>query len=405
MTPRSRKTGTVCVVSTTSGLAVGGLSTYVRFLTEHLAHDGLATGIARFATDGSRAMDYAATERARTLHGADGLQLQIVAPDRTLRPLAAMARRLIHLPRAQRLAIALFVRAYEPAIARAVPRDTGLVHWVGSGWELLGFAALRVARRRGAVFTVLPAIHPGSWGDSAVDSWLYASADGVLALSEAERTLLLRLGVQDSRISVVGLGPGVGDQGDGTAFRARHALGDRPLVLYVARKERYKGYHALAEAVERVRRSLPSTMLVAIGAPAQSPEPRLPAEALLDLGAADDAEKADALAACDVLCVPSAGESFGIVYLEAWQYAKPVVVGPAPASRELVEHGVTGLHVDQRAEDIEAALLRLLGDPAAARAMGARGQALQSDRYTWRSVWLQHVQSFEQAARFRDGRS
>lgn len=392
----------VCVVSTTSAAAVGGLTTYARYLTQHLAAQAPTTAIARFATDGSRAMDYAAAETPRTLRAGDGSTLQIIAAPRVLRPLAAIARRLVHRPRTQRLAVALFVCAYGPAVARAVPRDTALVHWVGSGWELLGFAALRAARRRGAAFTVLPAIHEGSWGDSPLDGRLYAAADRVLALSRTERMLLERLGVQGARIDETGLGPGVGDEGDGAAFRARHELGDRPIALFIGRKERGKGYHALCEAVERVVRFMPELAFVAIGSPGPGPAPAAPA-ALVDLGSTDDREKADALAACDVLCLPSSRESFGIVYVEAWQYGKPVVVGPSRASRDLVEHGVTGLHVDQHPDEIASALLTLLRDPARAASMGAAGRALQRERYTWAATSLTHAQTFERAVASRTG--
>jgi phosphatidyl-myo-inositol dimannoside synthase len=387
----------VCIVSTTSAMAVGGLATYVRLLSAGLARQRPTTTVARFERDGSRALDPAAAEPRRTLDQGDGVTLTIIAPPRALRPLAWAARRLVHHPRTQRLAVALFVWAYAPALARAVPGDVRVVHWAGSGWELLGFAALRVARRRGAVFTVLSAIHEGSWGDGALDGRLYAAADRVLALSAPESRLLEKLGVQRDRIDVTGLGPGVCHDGDGDAFRARHGLGGRPIVLFVGRKESYKGYHVLCEAIERVRRSIPAAVLVAIGPPAAADERRPAGEALLDLGVTDDREKADALAACDVLCLPSAGESFGIVYVEAWQYGKPVVVGPSPASRDLEQHGVTGLHVDQRADDVEAALLALLRDPAYARGMGARGRALQRERYTWAATLLRHASCFTRA--------
>lgn len=395
--PEQHDAAPVCVVSTTSARAVGGLSTYVRFLTAGLARAGPTTAVARFEHDGSRALDHAAAEPRRTLDEGDGVPVTIIAPVPALRPLAWAARRAVHHPRTQRLAIILFSWAYGPALARAVPHDTRVIHWVGSGWELLGFAALRLARRRNAVFTVLPAVHEGSWGDSALDGRLYAAADRVFALSAPERALLVRLGVDADRIDATGLGPSVGDHGDGVAFRARHDLGDRPIVLFIGRKERYKGYHALCEAMERVRRRCPGAVLVAIGSPDEDPGPRLPADALLDLGAVDDHDKADALAACDVLCLPSAGESFGIVYLEAWQYGKPVIVGPSPASRDLVEHGVTGLHVDQRADELEAALLTLLGDPARARTIGDRGRLLQHERYTWSAACLSHAESFQRA--------
>lgn len=408
----ARPATSICVVSTTSGLAIGGLKTYVRSLTAGLARTDHITTVARFERDGSRALDHAAAETGRVVDQGDGVTLTIIAPPRVLRPLARAASRLVHRRCAQRLAVALFVIAYAPALGRAVPRDVRLIHWVGSGWELLGFAAQRLARRRGAAFTVLPAIHAGSWGDSPLDGRLYAAADRVLALSAPERAILEGLGVQRERIDVTVLGPAVGVGGDGAAFRERHGLGDRPLVLFIGRKERYKGYHALCGAIEAVRRSVPAVMLVAIGSPPAGPDTGLDADALLDLGVVDEQEKADALDACELLCLPSAGESFGIVYVEAWQYGKPVIVGPSPAARDLVEHGVTGLHATQQEHDVEEALLTLLRDPVGARAMGARGKALQQARFTWAAACRSHLESFERAtsgrstaARFDDNRA
>jgi glycosyltransferase involved in cell wall biosynthesis len=392
-----RRGSPVCVVSTTSALAVGGISTYVRWLTGRLADERPTSAVARFTRHDSRALDPGAAEPRRTLNQSTGVPLRIVAPPRILRPLAAASGRLIHTPRLQPAAVAAFVAAFGAPVLRAIPRDVGVVHWAGSGWELLGFAALFVARSRGAAFTVLPAIHPGSWGDGPLDGRLYAAADHVVAASRFEARVLTELGVSPTRITVTGLGPGVRADGDGRRFRARLGLGDRPIVLFLGRKQRYKGYHVLREAVARIRRDVPSVALVAIGGSEEFPRVQLPADVALDLGEAPEIDVADALAACDVLCVPSSGESFGIVYVEAWQYGKPVIVGPAPASRELVEDGVTGLHVEQRADDIARGLLRLLRDPATARRLGAAGRRLQRERYSWPAVWAIHEGVFARA--------
>lgn len=388
----------VCVISTVSGLARGGLSTYVRLLTARLAASGRVTTVARFERDESQLMSYAGVERPRTLDQGGGAVLTIIALPSALRPFAGAAQHLIHRPGCEGVAAEVVVRAYTPHLARAVPDDVRLVHWVGTGRELLGFAALRVARRRQAAFTVLPGIHEGSWGDGTIDGRLYAAADRVFALSSPETSVLGRLGVEAAKIEEIGLGPAVGDEGNGAAFREHHKLGKRPMVLFIGRKERPKGYHALCEAMRVVQGAVPAAVLVAIGPCVAGEDPVSPSGCLLDLGATGDREKADALAACDVLCVASTGESFGLVCVEAWRYGKPVIVGPSSASRDLVKHGVTGLHVDQRAEDIADALLKLLAHPETARAMGARGRALQRSRYTWEMTWRRHAEGFERAA-------
>jgi len=290
--------------------------------------------------------------------------------------------------------VSLFRHAYQQRLAEAIPAAVDVVHYVGTGWELLGFAALAEARKRGAGFTVLPAVHPDTWGDSPLDVRLYNQADAVLTLSDHERQHLIRLGTNAALLRTIGLAPASEVTGNEGRFRRTHRLGSRPLVLFVGRKNRGKGYHALRRAMASVMAAVPSTCLITVGPDAEPPYPQLPEGALLDLGQAEETDKADALAACNVFCMPSAHESFGIAYVEAWSYGKPVVAGPAPAVRELVTDGVNGFCVSQDPTEIAAALVRLLRDPALCQHMGAAGQALQQERYTWDAVTEVHETVF-----------
>ena len=83
------------------------------------------------------------------------------------------------------------------------------------------------------------------------------------------------------------------------------------------------------------------------GDPCHDELSKLPHGSFRDIGLASERTKADALAACDVFCLPSSHESFGIAYVEAWSYGKPVICGTAPACRELVDNGKSGLWADQ----------------------------------------------------------
>jgi glycosyltransferase involved in cell wall biosynthesis len=93
--------------------------------------------------------------------------------------------------------------------------------------------------------------------------------------------------------------------------------------------------------------------------------------------------KTDALAACDVLCVPSAQESFGGVFTEAWVLGRPVIGGDTPAVREVIDDGVDGFVVAQDAGQVAARLLAVLTDPAGAARLGAAGLAKVAERYSW----------------------
>lgn len=387
----------VCAVSVASADGIGGLSSYVRFLLAHLAPGCMVSAAARSRVVSFQA-DYAAQEPVGTLdHGA--FQTRLVAPRAAYRPLLRQMLRLITRPRWRALGVAVFRAAFRKSLAAAIPPQTQVVHYVGAGWDLLGFAALAEARQRRVVFSVLPAIHPGSWGDKPLDVLLYQQADAVLVLSEHEREHLIGLGVRRDRLHVLGLAPAQSAAGDGRRFREQHGLGDRPLVLFVGGKDRSHGYHAVCEAMPPLLAALPDACLVAIGSDREPPYPPVPTASLLDLGEADEQVKADAQAACDVFCMPARDASFGIAYVEAWVYGKPVIGGPAPAVRELITDDVNGFCVPQDTDALRDALVKLLSDPARAQRLGAAGRALQQARYTWEIVADAHRQVWEDAVR------
>jgi phosphatidylinositol alpha-1,6-mannosyltransferase len=79
--------------------------------------------------------------------------------------------------------------------------------------------------------------------------------------------------------------------------------------------------------------------------------------------------------ACDVFALPSRGEGFGLVYLEAMAYGKPVVAGAHGGAPEIVEDGVTGYVVPHGdLPQLAAALAALLSDAELRRKMGERGR-------------------------------
>src|SRR5690606_32548147 len=97
----------------------------------------------------------------------------------------------------------------------------------------------------------------------------------------------------------------------------RHRLGEAPLVLFIGRRDRRKGYHRFLDAARRVSVRRPDARF-AVGGPAVGDAPELPPGVpILDLGVPDVEQKTSAMAAATVVCDPSAGESLGMIYLEA----------------------------------------------------------------------------------------
>jgi glycosyltransferase involved in cell wall biosynthesis len=121
---------------------------------------------------------------------------------------------------------------------------------------------------------------------------------------------------------------------------------------------------------------------------------QVPGRALCDIDVPDETAKADALAACDIFCLPSTYESFGIVYVEAWSYGKPVVCGTAPACRELIRDGVTGFWADQNPEALSEKLTKLLLNRELQQEMGREGKRTQTGRFNEAAFVTTHLDAF-----------
>ena len=78
-------------------------------------------------------------------------------------------------------------------------------------------------------------------------------------------------------------------------------------------------------------------------------------------------------------------EGFGIVFLEAAACAVPQIAGQSGGSAEAVEHGETGLVVDDPSspDELAAALEALLSDPDRRAAMGAAGRVRAVEEFSY----------------------
>ena len=102
------------------------------------------------------------------------------------------------------------------------------------------------------------------------------------------------------------------------------------------------------------------------------------------LGQVHEGTKQALLAECVALALPSRVDSFGIVLLEAWQHAKPVVAAAVGGPATLVVHEETGLLVPfDDSGALASALQRLFNEPGLAARMGASGRRTVINQYTW----------------------
>ncbi len=267
------------------------------------------------------------------------------------------------------------------------------IHFVGTGRDYLGFALLRLARVAGVRFTVWPAVHPRDWGDDVLDVRLYRKADAVMCQTSYEQSHLGDLGVPRGKLLLCGLPAMCLSDGNADAIRHELNLGDHPCALFLGRRDEGKGYFALLRAWPIVLEAVPNAcvLLGGPGDPQKGDLSKLPEGSFRDLGLASERTKADALAACTLFCLPSSHESFGIAYVEAWFYSKPVICGTAPACREFIEDGKSGLWSDQDPSNLAEKIIRIFQDSELARSMGEYGHSVQQKRFSWKVVADAHL--------------
>jgi glycosyltransferase involved in cell wall biosynthesis len=295
-------------------------------------------------------------------------------------------------------------RSLAPHLGRHL-EGANLVHCPFMGREAFSLAFLLAARRARTPFVFTPHRHERLLGwTSPAFRRLYSESDAVIALTDHEARWLERHGARQERLHVIGVGP-LNDP-DAPPEPAWRALGGRRrFALFLGQLHRYKGFDAVLDAARRLEGSAFEFEFVLAG-----PDVRGAGLALRSaprnvrwLGQVNDRLRDSLLRACTVLCVPSRRESFGGVLVEAWAAGKPVIGGPAAASRELIENGVDGWSVPQQGAAVADRLAMLLADPGLAERMGARGRAKVARRWSWSRIAEAHVEVYERVLAERRG--
>lgn len=154
-----------------------------------------------------------------------------------------------------------------------------------------------------------------------------------------------------------------------------------PRLAAVGRLIPIKGFDVLLRAFAAARAEVPGlTLEIAGDGPlAESLRAQAP-EGVAFLGRVSPAEPVLERAA--VVVVPSRGEGFGMVALEAMERGRAVVASSVGGLPELVAAGETGLLVPpEDADALATAILQLVRDPQRARAMGAAGRRRMLERF------------------------
>ena len=393
--------------------AVGGAESHIRELSQRLAAEGHAVTV---VTTTAQSLDAFWSRQGQTASPATAkhADVQIVRFPVRHFPMPGIA-----FP-AGRLLIWLLSRFHTRInwlhrLAAFTPWTPQLHEWLEStdeAFDLVGAfsivfeglcnGALQYAKRRHLPFVLTPFTHLGAGSKPGSDrpSRVYTMrhqldiarhSSALIAMTPTERDYYTTHGVDDNRIHVIGSGvtPTQLLGGDEQAFRCQFGI-ETPIVAYLNALAYDKGAITTIEALRRLWDQGYAVSLVMAGSMMADVRrylaalPRTVRERVNVLGSIDEQTKRNLLAASSMLVNPSRIDSFGIVFLEAWLYRKPVIGSTAWGMADVVSEGVDGLLTPfGDAEALAAAIARLLCDQDLSSRFGAAGETKVYTQHTW----------------------
>jgi glycosyltransferase involved in cell wall biosynthesis len=240
----------------------------------------------------------------------------------------------------------------------------------------------------GADVTYTAKQHPLS---AAIIRWVFNRVDLIFANSRWTAREIVRYGGAATKVRVVYLG------GNTSALTrtplARPATQEaQPLTLLsVGYLEKRKGHAYVLHALKTLVDQGYKLHYVIVGDGAQSEQLRALAYELgltnvvSFEGYKDHADVWSYFAACDIFVLPSWQEAFGVVYIEALSYGKPVIGCAGEGGPEELRGlgDCIELVKPRDVASLTTALQRLLEDPDRRRRLGETGRSLVAEYFTW----------------------
>lgn len=161
-----------------------------------------------------------------------------------------------------------------------------------------------------------------------------------------------------------------------------------PVALFAGRLAPEKGVHVLAEAMEQVEGV---DLVVAGDGPLRHLFPQAN-------GFVPHDELHELYRRASMLVLPSFGEGFGVVAMEAMSHGVPVIATTAGGLGWVVDDDVSGIVVTPGdVEGLRSAIVRLRDDPELRRRLGEGGRRRARERFGWDGVTASTVDAYRQA--------
>ena len=248
------------------------------------------------------------------------------------------------------------------------------------------------ARRLGHKAVLVPTAERDPAIGLAVFGPIFRGVRAIMYNSHEERAMI-QAATRNEAVPgvVVGVGSDVPDRTDPARFRRKYRI-NRPFAIYIGRIDENKGCSELFDYFQRYAAAFPRGLdLVLVGKEVMQ-VPRHPR--IHHLGFLSDEDKFNALAAADLLIMPSYFESLSMVALEAWALGRPVLAnGRCDVLKGQCIRSNAGLYYETYQEFAETLYSLESNGPLHAR-LGRNGRDYFRRNYAWPVIERKYLEMF-----------
>ncbi len=222
---------------------------------------------------------------------------------------------------------------------------------------------------------------------------LFRGVRAVMYNSPEERAMIHAVsGNQNVPGVVVGIGSDVPNNPQGGRFRQKYNLRG-PFAIYVGRIDQNKGCDELFEFFQGYLKDPAGKLSLVLIGHSLLPIPEHPR--IRHLGFLNDTDKFDAMAAADLLIMPSYYESLSMVTLEAWALGRAVLAnGKCDVLKGQCIRSNAGLYYETYGEFV-GALEAIEQNRWLAGTLGRSGRQFFRDHYDWPVIERKYLEMFE----------
>lgn len=290
--------------------------------------------------------------------------------------------------------ISLYTGPVSPAMQKEIDlSDADVIGASSIDYLFADYPIKRLHRKRPKPFVMYGALHLHTNKVPPYYKARIKAADYYIANTIYEKQAIVNMGFDEDKVVVVGAGSDIYTKADFSITDAQlqknYSIPAGNIVItYIGRQEVVKGIPVLLEAVNKLKETFSNITLLICGAAGgytqQLQNLALSNNSIKVFTNISDLQKTEVLRITDVLVLPSKEESFGVVFLEAWSFSKPVIGAGIGAVASLVEDGKDGLlfNVDD-ADSLAEKLSILIQDKSLREQMGVEGNKKFRENYTW----------------------